>query len=127
MKRIAVFAGTSEGRILAEHLAKQNREVYISVATDYGAKILPQEGLHIQCGRMDRQKMHMWLGEIRPDVVVDATHPFAVEVSENIRQVCDELGMPMHRLLRDLSEQTDETNCFEVDSVTEAAQPAPQL
>ena len=127
MKRIAVFAGTSEGRILAEHLAKQNREVYISVATDYGAKILPQEGLHIQCGRMDRQKMHLWLGEIRPDVVVDATHPFAVEVSENIRQVCDELGMPMHRLLRDLSEQTDETNCFEVDSVTEAAQLAQQL
>ena len=38
--------------------------------------------------RLDQKSMEGLLEEVRPGMVIDATHPYAVEVSENIRRAC---------------------------------------
>ena len=49
MPKLCVFAGTTEGREIAEFLAEQSADVTVCVATEYGETLLPQgEGLHIE-------------------------------------------------------------------------------
>ena len=48
MPKLCVFAGTTEGREIAEFLAEQSADVTVCVATEYGETLLPQgEGRHI--------------------------------------------------------------------------------
>ena len=54
MKEILVFAGTTEGRKLAEHLLNAGKLVHICVATEYGEEVLlKHEHLVIHQGRLD--------------------------------------------------------------------------
>ena len=53
------------------------------------------------------------------DLCVDATHPYAVEVTKSVRRACSEAGVPHRRLLRDRSADTD---ALVVDSAEAAAE-----
>ena len=58
MSKIVIFAGTSDGRRLAERLAGRGAELVVSVATDYGAELMaPAEGVRVHAGRMDEAAM----------------------------------------------------------------------
>ena len=88
--QILIFAGTTEGRLLAQYASQHEIGCYVSTATEYGKSIL--EGLKgVECisGRMDRKEMEIFIGEHEIRLVIDATHPFAVEVSENIKAACE--------------------------------------
>ena len=52
MFRLLIFGGTSEGRLLAEYCVKKKINMDISVATEYGASLLPKNA-NILCGRLD--------------------------------------------------------------------------
>lgn len=100
-KRIVVFAGTTEGRLLAERLAAFGVEVTACVATDYGEKLMrSQSCLQVHSGRMEAEEMAVFLQQKMPHLVVDATHPYAQVVSETVKKVCKELHMEYVRLLR---------------------------
>lgn len=100
-KRIVVFAGTTEGRLLAERLAASGVEVTACVATEYGEKLMPEQScLQVHSGRMDAEEMADFLQGKMPHLVVDATHPYAQVVSETVKKVCEELHMEYVRLLR---------------------------
>ena len=100
--QVVIFAGTTEGRLLAEGLADSGADVTVCVATEYGEKLMPeQSNRKVHTGRLDAQQMDLFLQEKSPDLVVDATHPYAQAVSENIRQVCQKLQIEDLRLLRE--------------------------
>ena len=100
-KKIVVFAGTTEGRLLAERLASSGVEVTACVATEYGEKLMPEQScLTVHSGRMDAEEMEDFLQQKMPHLVVDATHPYAQVVSENVKTVCEQLHMEYVRLLR---------------------------
>ena len=100
-KRIVIFAGTTEGRLLAERLAASGVEVTACVATEYGEKLMPEQScLQVHSGRMDAEEMADFLQQKMPHLVVDATHPYAQVVSETVKKVCEELRMEYVRLLR---------------------------
>ena len=100
-KKIVVFAGTTEGRLLAERLAASGVEVIACVATEYGEKLMPEQScLQVHSGRMDAEEMADFLQRKMPHLVVDATHPYAQVVSETVKKVCEELHMEYVRLLR---------------------------
>ena len=42
MKKLLIFAGTTEGRLLAQAMAEKGFLVTASVATDYGREVLPR-------------------------------------------------------------------------------------
>ena len=101
-KRILIFGGTTEGRKLTEYLAARKVRVHVCVATAYGESLLPEsESVTAESSRMDVSEMCHRIREYAPAFVVDATHPYAREVSRNIRQACESCGKPYLRLLRE--------------------------
>lgn len=98
MFRLLIFGGTTEGRELAEYCAESSISADVSVATDYGAGLLPDK-VNALCGRLDAEKMSALIRSGYA-AVVDATHPYAVEATENIRRACAETGIRYLRLLR---------------------------
>lgn len=109
--RIMLFSGTSEGRRLAEFCKENHIEVQVHVATDYGQKVM--ESLPAVVGRMSCSEMAEALQGYRPDYVVDATHPYAVEVTGNIRRACQKQGVSCLRLLR----ESEDINAADMDNV----------
>lgn len=121
--RVMIFGGTTEGRLLYEHCREQGIPVSVYVATDYGCRILESrenQEQQIHTGRLTRQEMEEIMRRERPVAVLDATHPFALEVTEHIRAACTAAGIPCHRIRRTLPEQDSmpEALCF--DSIKEA-------
>lgn len=101
MCKLCVFAGTTEGRFLAEFLAENNARVTVCVATEYGQTLLPRgKNLTVSARRLTEEEMEALFRRERFDLVVDATHPYADVVTENIAAACAATGTPCHRLLR---------------------------
>ncbi len=102
MYKLCVFAGTTEGRRLVELLADAPVEVTACVATEYGEALLtPRDRLTVSHRRLTEEEMEALLTWERFDLVVDATHPYAAEVTENIAQACRGAGVEYLRLLRE--------------------------
>ena len=101
MCRICVFAGTTEGRRLIERLCGRGARLAACVATEYGEVLLgSHEDVEILAGRMDEAQMCEMLAGERFDLVVDATHPYAAVVTENLRAACRTTATEYLRLLR---------------------------
>ncbi|MGN1166115.1 MAG: precorrin-6A reductase [Lachnospiraceae bacterium] len=120
--RILIFAGTTEGRKLTEYLAKKQVSVHVCVATRYGESLIQDyenENISISHERMDADEMKEFMRVYEPDLVVDATHPYASEVTENVRSACQELSISCYRLIREISEASD---CVFVENIEEAVE-----
>ncbi len=119
-KRLCLFAGTTEGRELAVLLAASpSADVTACVATEYGEVLLEGiEGLTVRAGRMDEPEMEAFFSENRFDSVIDATHPYAALVSENIRVAAAKAGIPVLRILRE--DDREIPHAVYVSSVAEA-------
>lgn len=101
MCKLCVFAGTTEGRELVEFLCTQAVSVTACVATDYGETLLsPRENLTISAQRLTREEMEALFSRENFDMVIDATHPYASVVTENIAAACETAGVRYQRLLR---------------------------
>ncbi len=99
--KICIFSGTNEGRELCGFLsvngAAAETEAY--VATEYGAEPLEKiNGITIHRGRLEAEEMALEFGT--NDLVIDATHPYAVEVTRNLRTACQAAGAEYWRLVR---------------------------
>lgn len=118
MRDILVFAGTSEGRLLCEYLLDMGLEVSVSIATEYGEILLPKaEKLKVLIGRLNQTDMAKLLINNQYEIVIDATHPYATEVTDNIKVACSESNTTYIRLIRD---SIHVPNVIYVDSVREA-------
>ncbi len=124
MCKVLVFAGTTEGRKTAEFLDSQSIPAHICVATEYGEELLPKSGnMTVSHTRLTEEDMENLMRSIQADPVIDATHPYAAEVTKNIRTACEKTGCRYVRLLRS-SRESDQKNdrAVYVSSVDEAAE-----
>ena len=120
MYKVIVFAGTTEGYEISRFLSENQLPVLACVATEYGSKSLQENScLHVQAGRLDEQQMRDLFFREKPELVLDATHPYAAEVTQNIRKACEETGVSYTRILRTGSEQQ---NAVYVRDAKEAAE-----
>lgn len=86
MKQIVIFAGTTEGRKLSEYLAGVGVSHTVCVATEYGEALLKENPfVRVHQGRMDQKEIERFLKDGNFVGVADATHPFAKEVTCNIK------------------------------------------
>lgn len=150
---VFLFGGTTEGRKIAEAIAEVNREwaahgdassceagepsglpisAEVYVATAYGASLLPVgPGITVHVGRLDAAEMRALFEAARqtsgPLLVIDATHPYAAVVSENILAACAEAGVRCIRVERESTGAEGKLTSPEgaalhwVDSIEEAA------
>lgn len=102
MKKVLIFSGTTEGRKLAMALSGVKIEAVVCVATEYGKEVMPELlGITVRQGRMNTEEMRGLMESGAFLAVVDATHPFATEVSKNIKGSARESGLPYFRLKRE--------------------------
>lgn len=98
---ICIFAGTTEGRELTELLTAAGVPVHACVATEYGETLLTEgENLTVSAKRLTQDDMETLFTQQHFSWVVDATHPYAPIVTDNIRGACTAAGTPYLRLLR---------------------------
>lgn len=124
MCKVLVFAGTTEGRKISEFLEKQKIQTHVCVATEYGETLLPKSSyLSVSHERLDETAMKEAMQNMHPSLVIDSTHPYAAEVTKNIRKACEETKTEYVRLLRAGStEDTKNDSSVYVDSVDEAVE-----
>ena len=108
LNRVLIFAGTTEGRTLSEYLSENRIEHTVCVATEYGEEVLSASPyMTIHQGRMGVSEMEKLMQTGNFAAVVDATHPYAVEVTANIREASQEAKLPYLRLKRWLDAETE--------------------
>lgn len=97
--KAVVFSGTTEGRRFSQKLAAMGAEVTVCVATPLGAEEQGQmAGITVHAGRLLPDAMAALLAGA--DLCVDATHPYAVDATQNIRAAAAQAGVEYRRLLR---------------------------
>ena len=124
--KIVIFGGTSEGRELSNALAKAGAEVLVSVASEVGVEEQGSaEGVTVEWGVKDEDGIR---GMIRgADMVIDATHPFAVVVTDNIRQAAEAEGIERLRLLREETPAGEEADIRYAKDAQDAARIAAEI
>lgn len=100
--KVILFGGTSEGRELSEYLSAQGIPSLVCVATSYGEELIREVPgmLDVRTGRLGLEEMSRLFMQEQPEVVVDATHPYASAVTQNIRKACGMADISYRRLLR---------------------------
>lgn len=97
MEKVLIFGNTKEARDIARTLRRRGRQITFSVVSEYAKSLLPL-GTICHVGRLDGEEMLAFIREENPHRVVDATHPYAVLASQNIRQCCDALNIAYERI-----------------------------
>lgn len=110
--KVIIFGGTTEGRELARILADRGALVTVSVATELGEEMLrdifsEEEPGHFRTlvGRLNVEEMQRIIREF--DICYDATHPYAVEVTANLREACRKTGTKYIRVIRKEAERAE--------------------
>ena len=97
--KLMIFSGTTEGHDLCRFLSKNSVQADVFVATEYGAAVMePMAGITVHEGRLDEREMEKRLTS--DTLLIDATHPYAAAVTDNLRAACAKSGARYERLLR---------------------------
>ncbi len=97
-----VFSGTSDGNALASELAGSGHDVIVSVASEYGQELVAQDfpGLIVRSGKIGVEARRRELQRSDAKAIVDATHPFATKISDQLIDLARDLGIPYVRYER---------------------------
>ncbi|NPV52726.1 MAG: precorrin-6A reductase [Firmicutes bacterium] len=147
---IWVLAGTRDGREIVNLLCKKGYHVLASTVTSYGEALVkgefadrrvdmnmeiemdasgPCNGCKTLMGALDLHEMVRVIREEGVDWVIDATHPFAEEVSKNAQRACRETEARYVRFERDrttlpLDDAPMSGMLIKVNTASEAAEKA---
>ena len=112
MSKICIFGGTTEGRKLAEFISGQPLEAWVSVATDYGETLIDAaDNVRVSVARLTAGEMTELFRRESFACVIDATHPYAAAVTENIAEACREADVEYIRLLREGDQLSENAVC----------------
>ena len=122
MSDVIVFAGTTEGRLLAEACKGAPITLHVCVATEYGETLIEgAENVRVLAGRKDDAAMEALIAETGAQLLIDATHPYADAVTKSLRAVCEKTGTEYVRLLRAAEHAGTEQCVFVPDTAAAAA------
>ncbi len=100
---ILLLGGTAETRNTALALINSGFKVLVSVATDYGRRVLTVgDEIEIMAKPSNLSDLLELIRSRDIKAVVDCTHPFAVQASRNAIKACDLAGIGYVRLERDV-------------------------
>jgi precorrin-6A/cobalt-precorrin-6A reductase len=121
MQRVLILGGTEEASALAaEATVIPSVEVIISLAGRTRQPVIPEGNLRIG-GFGGKIGLAEYLHETQIDLLIDATHPFAAQISWNAANSADEIGIPYLILVRPAWERVLGDNWLEVESIETAA------
>ncbi|MEY8000242.1 cobalt-precorrin-6A reductase [Clostridium sp. Mt-5] len=119
---IGLILGTSEGKKILSLLNEFTEDIFISTATEYGASLLRNYKYNYMNSKpLDFEKLVDELKKRNIKVLVDASHPYAVEVTRNAIKACNKLNIEYIRYERPscIEEFKDEFKVIEVEDYNE--------
>lgn len=126
MSKVLIYGGTTEGRVLADKLTHAGVHCLVLVATEYGEQMLwplekeKPEWIRVHQGRLTPEEMRALYREENPDVIVDATHPYAELVKKNIQGSLEEYReIPFFRIERKQEVLGEQEGARYFDSISE--------
>lgn len=122
--RILILGGTGEARQLASQLVDQGYRVVSSLAGRTRAPLLPQGDVRIG-GFGGSEGLANYLREGGFTHLIDATHPFAAQISANAAAASAQTGVPLMRVERPAWREPDGAEWISVASIAEAARAVP--
>ena len=106
MVKAVIFGGTTEGRELCEFCSKIKLPIAYCVATQDGAlPVADLPDIEVHVGRQQITDMTLLLQQLEPELVIDATHPYAQEVSQNIKKACQNTNQSLLRVIREMDKE----------------------
>ena len=105
-ENVWILSGTSDGPIIARELLSLNYVVFVSVVSYKASCSYPKNAkLHIITGKLlGQSKIENFILENEIDCIIDATHPFALEISSDLNNVCNKIKMDLFRFERNFNQ-----------------------
>lgn len=96
------FTGTRDGNQLADACSRMGLQTVVSVASGYGATQARSHSpsSHVVAGRIGESARRKLLCDSKASAVIDASHPFATLISQQLIRICSDLGIPYLRFER---------------------------
>jgi precorrin-6x reductase len=128
--RVLLLSGTGEGPTLAAALLDAGCSVRATVTRDEAAEHLfaplrHRPGFHAEKRGFTEQNLTAFLQSGGADAVLDATHPFAVRITQMAASACERTGVPRIRYERPSPAPPDDVEWAE--SFSRAAEMLPDL
>lgn len=98
---IWVIGGTKDSRVFLEKYIKIDSNIIVSTATEYGGKLLENLDIKTSTKKMDKTEMLNFIDEYNITKIIDTSHPYAFEVSQNAMDVADEKNIKYFRFERE--------------------------
>ncbi len=104
---ILVLGGTKDSREIIEIILSMNKEVIATTTTKYGSELLINNKNLIKVNRkLNQNEMLELIKKYEISKVIDATHPYAKNVSENIMKVVKKMNILYLRYEREKSQHS---------------------
>lgn len=127
MKRILILGGTGDAATLTQRLAElPHIQVISSLAGRTQAPLLPDGSVRVG-GFGGVAGLTDYLYQQQIDLVIDATHPFANQISWNAAAATTAANVTRLMLIRPAWEKTADDNWIEVESHEAAAKALPEF
>lgn len=97
------MAGTSDGNDLAAAIQERGFPVLVTVTSAYGEALAREHGLNVHVGPLDVEALLQIIEKNAVRLLVDATHPYAVQASLTAMEASERTGTPCFRYERPLS------------------------
>ena len=125
--KIFFIAGTEDGRKLANFLLQDNHEITASVVSNYGKKLLEQyPKIKINDKKLNADELEKILREENFDGLIDASHPYAENISQNAIDACKNAKVFYIRYER-METEINYKKVFHAENYKQAAKISAQL
>ncbi|MDK2987890.1 MAG: precorrin-6A/cobalt-precorrin-6A reductase [Methanothermococcus sp.] len=95
MTTILIMGGTSDANKIAEELKRKFKDLFIitTTTTDFGGRIARNYADEVISKPLDKEELKKLILDRNINILIDATHPFAVVASKNAMEVSKELNI----------------------------------
>ena len=98
---IGFILGTSEGRKILSLINKYTNDIAVSTATTYGGELLKEFNIKVLNTKpLNKEEMLNWISSNKIEILVDASHPYAHEVTKTALECANELEIQYVRYER---------------------------
>lgn len=121
-----VFSGTADGNLLTNEVLALGYSVVLSVATEHGREMAIKScpSAFILDSRKGKENREEDLARFRAKAIIDATHPYAVNMSQQLIDLSMQLSLPYIRYERPRglsSSGFTQSNLYTCDTMNAAA------
>jgi len=114
---ILLAGGTKDSRMIAEKLLEDNHRIIVTTATEYGGQLIAHLDLEVMVAKLDLKDLENLAVEMNISQIVDATHPYAIEISNNLLKLSTIMGVPYYRYERNMLEYKKKNSFYDLETL----------